>query len=81
MENCIICGREIKKGRKGRHPNVTCSKDCSKIYNRIHSYIYMRLKRKIENKNNLKQVNKRLIGWYGKKILKTAQDIVDEVEE
>lgn len=44
-KNCIICEKEIFRGnnprnlkiRRGKH-NVTCSKKCSKIYNRIFNY-------------------------------------------
>lgn len=36
-ENCIICNKEIPKEHMGL---ITCSKECSKIYNRISSKVY-----------------------------------------
>jgi len=45
-KNCIICEKEIfrsknadiDKTRRGKN-SVTCSKKCSKMYNRIYTYV------------------------------------------
>lgn len=61
MENCIVCGNEIYKGKTGnkrrtrrRKGAITCSPKCSKTYGRIATYImctYYRKKKRQEIKN------------------------------
>ena len=45
MKNCIICKKEIKRGlvkfnsSRRSSNSVTCSKECSKVYQRCYHYI------------------------------------------
>ena len=50
---CIVCGKEIFRGKNGRtiktrrgHNSVTCSKKCARIYERVSNYIRCRNKQK-----------------------------------
>ena len=48
---CIICEKEFEK--KGRHNRtkkknfVTCSKECSIIYQRVHIYLWSKIRKRI----------------------------------
>ena len=55
-KNCIICEKEIyrssvrgcKRTRRGED-NLTCSKECSKIYQRIYHHVRDIILRKLKN--------------------------------
>lgn len=57
VKNCIICRDNIFEKRKPSYPNqsrknakwITCSKECSKIYQRVSAYL--RSKHYIRKKN------------------------------
>lgn len=48
MKNCVICEEPIKTDR-GKHA-VTCSKACSKTYERARGYIDHLWRRKLRKK-------------------------------
>jgi len=84
MKNCIICRRVInraknKKTSKLRRGNyaITCSKECSKQYQRISNYIC----RKYWNYINFAKEIKKLIRESGKTNFITPQQIEQLIVE
>ena len=58
-KNCIICEREIFRGRnqnkeKRRDNSATCSSKCSKTYLRVLNYVSTRIRRKLKEKYKIK---------------------------
>ncbi len=54
MIKCIVCENELnhssKHNRFKKSRRITCSPDCSKMYQRIASYIYHKKSRKLKEK-------------------------------